>query len=91
MSLSSFAADSDSGVGFGGNAILSGKRSLLADSSNASEESGEMDTAEEESHKEIKSSAKSYPHVPPRVDAESYQAELPELTSRVPVVRHEGG
>ena len=29
--------------------------------------------------KEIKTSVKSYPHVAPRVDADSYQAELPEL------------
>ena len=39
--------------------------------------------------KELKTSVKSYPHVAPRVDADSYQAEVPEL--QLGRVRTRGG
>jgi hypothetical protein len=44
----------------------------------------DSEAVDDEAQKEIRTTAKSYPHVPPRVDPESYQAELPELLTSFP-------
>lgn len=86
MSSSVPLSESGSAEGISEPDTLSGKKFDGADST---ESVVNDQIAEDEAQKEIKTSSKSYPHVPPRVDAENYQAELPELLMARPSQQNE--